>query len=866
MRPWTRLRQWLRSLWRPGSSDARVAEEFAFHLEMERRKLVRQGMSPAEARRRARVAFGGVERYRDEMREGRPGRWLLDLSGDLRHAARRLRRRPAFALTVGLTLAVALGALGAAYSVAYGVLIRPLPFPDGHRLVMVWQTLPGWQRFPASYPIYDRWAAEAGSFRGLAAYGRSEGVITGGAAPERVALSETTANLADVLGIRPARGRWFSESEDRAGAPVVVVSHDYWRTRLGADPEVVGSTLLLDDRPRTVVGVMPAEVRFPSDRTALWTPLGPDARERGWNSQSLSVVGRLAPGVTVEAAASEVAAVTERAVAGGESPEVGSRVVPRRDDVLGGVRRTLVLALAAAGAVLLIGLLNVTNLFLARGVAARGELALRRALGAGRIRLGRELVVEGVLLSVVAALGGLLLVGAAVASVDAWMPAPIPRLSEVAVDAPVVAVVVGVAAMAGALLGLVAATAAMGGDGRLSTAGDRQTDGRRTLGFRAVMVALQVAGVFALLSGAGLLLQSLDRLMAEERGFDAPRLVALVEPRPLETRYPDAAAREGLFRRTAERLSAVPGVEGVALVAPMPFSGSERTTGVPLDDARSVTVGATEVTAGALEVLGVRIVRGRGFVPEDEGASASPVVVVGESLARRLRADGRVVGLTIPLGDAGGTARIVGVAADVRQEGLDEPPLPRIWRPWSGTPGEDVSVVAAVTGDPSSLLPPVRAALEEVEVTLAAERLAPVAELVRESAVFPRLRALVVLVLAVAAGAMASVGVYGVTSYAVLRRKRELSIRSALGARPGRVVRDALGRELRIIAVGVVAGLPAALLLGRTLRGFLHDVAPGDPATHAVTAVAIFALAAAAVAVPVVRAVRTDAARALRED
>jgi putative ABC transport system permease protein len=768
-----------------------------------------------------------------------------------------------------LTMAVGLAALGAAYSVAYGVLLRPLPFPEGERLVMVWQTMRGWQRFPASYPIYERWAAGTTAFTGLAAVGTSEAVVTGTADAERVNVSPATANLAEVLGVQPSRGRWFTEAEDRSGEPVAVVSHEYWRTRLGADPNVIDRTLRLDDEPRRIIGVMPPDVLFPLDRTAIWTPLGPDARLRGWRSQFLSVIGRLAPGETAESAAVQAAAVTKRAVDAGESPNVGARVVRRSDDVIGNVRATLLLALAAAAAVLLIGLLNVTNVFLARGAAARREFAIRRALGAGRIRMASEMVNEGLLIGVAGAAVGLVMAQTIVGSIGAVVPTHIPRLAEVAVDGPIVLVVLAVAAVAGALLGLVAAAAAHAGGGLSSSLspGARHSAGRGVRRFRGALVAIQVAGVFALVSGAALLLQSLDRLLGADRGFDDARLAALVEPQPPESRYPDAAARDALFARVAERLSAVPGVDGVALVAPLPFSGSRRTSGVTLpgSDAAPLTVAVTEASAGAFDVLGVRILRGRGFGPADLAPGAN-VGIVGESLARQIGAGGEVIGMSLLIGSGSDAIQIIGIVADVRHGALGDPPSPRVWLPYSRSPDDDVSVVVRTAREPALLVPSLRRALADVDAALVAEPLVPVTALVREASAFPRFRSLVLIILAVAGGVMAAVGIYGVTSCAVIERRRELSIRGALGARASRLVREALAPEFRIVALGLAVGVPLALLLARSLREFLHEVAATDPGIHLFSLITILTLAAIATLVPALRAARTDPAEALREE
>lgn len=851
----------LRALFRKEAVEREMAEEIAFHLRMETEENVRQGMSPDDARRAALVAFGGVERYKEQVRDTRWTRVWEDVRSDLGLVLRRLLRRPTFSATVILTLAVGLAAASTGYGIAYGVLLRPLPYPEGDELVKVWQSLPGWSRFPVSYPAFDRWRAESSAFAELAAYDDTELTLTGATEPQRMAAAPTTANLARTLGVRPARGRWFTEREEAAGASVVVISDAFWTTRLGGDPDVVGRVVRLDDEPYTVVGVMPEGVAFPSSRNQIWLPLGAEAREQGWNSQFLEVVGRLAPGVGVDAAARDVAAATARFVAEGLGPEVGSRVVALRDDVVGDVRATLLMALAAGVAVLMIAALNVASLFLARGSAARSQAAVRMALGAGRWRMSRELVLEGVVVAVVGAVVGLSLASVTSGVLGRALTGRVPRLDQVGVDAPVVLAVVAVAVATGVLLGLVASWATASGGSALSSlgSGSRGTPGRGARLFRSVMVAGQVAAVFVLISGAGLLLRSLDRLLTVDRGFDETGTLALVEPVPLESRYPDDEARVELFRRAVGRVAAVPGVSAAALVAPLPFSGSERsvTLTAPGGDG-SLDVGLTEGSEEVFDVLGIPVLAGRAFQRGDDA-----VAVVGESLARRLSPDGEVVGTTMLL-DGGATVAIVGVVGDIRNQGLADPPAPRVWVPFGQDPDDDISLVVRTATDPARLLPEVRAVLVEVEPTLASERLVAMSDLVRAAASFPRFRAMLVLILALAASVLAAVGIYGVTSHSVLEQRKELSIRSALGARGGRVVVDALGRELRVVIAGLVAGLPLALLTGRAVGGFLHGVTPGSPAVHALAAVGVLVVATLAVLVPALRAVRTNPVEALR--
>lgn len=851
----------LRAVFRKRRVEREMDDEMAFHLEMETQANLRKGMSPEEARRSALLSFGGVERYKEQVRDARWTRIGEDLLSDARHAFRRLFRRPTFSLTVVFTLGLGLAATGAAYGIAYGVLLRPLPYPDGDELVRVWQSLPGWSRFPVSFPAYDRWRTETSSFTELAAYDDAELIITGGAESERVLATPSTANLVTVLGVRPLRGRWFTELEDAAGSAVAVVSHEFWATRLGSDPGVLGSVVRLDDEPYEIVGVMPPGMTFPSPRNELWLPLGPEARTGGWNSQSFEVVGRLAPGVDAASADADLGSATARFVAEGLGPEVGSRVVQLREDVVGSVQRTLLLALAAAVAVLLIAALNVANLFLARGSTARPQAGVRMALGAGRTRLTRELAMEGVIVATIGAAVGLVAAASSRQLVVRALAGRIPRLDEVAVDAPVIMAVLGVAAVIGVLLGLVASWAATsGGVSAASLGSGSRGTGRGARLFRSTMVAGQVAAVLVLLSAAGLFVRSLDHLVSVDRGFDETRTLALVEPVLVEGRYPDDEARIALFRRLVDRVESVPGVTTAAAVAPLPFSGSERnTTLTPLGWEDGIGVGLTEGTEGAFETLGIPLLAGRGLRAGDATAA-----VVSEGLADLLESDGAVLGRTLPLD--GATVEVVGIVGDIRQEGLADPPVPRIWVPFGWSPDDDTSLVIASSGTAAALQPTVRAALVEEEPALAGEPLLTMTALVQSTASFPRFRAALVLVLALAAAGLAGVGIYGVTSYSVIEQRKELSIRTALGARGPRVVAEVLGRELRVVALGLAAGLPLAVLTGRAVSGFLYEVSPGDPSIHVSAVLGVLTAAALAVLVPALRAVRTNPADALRMD
>lgn len=852
---------WLVRLLGGSRRDAELEEELRFHIERETEAGIERGLARKEARRRALVKFGGVERHKEALRDQRRLGRLADFWRDLGGAVRLLGRHRVFAAAAVLTLALGLGGLVAGYGLVHGVLLRPLPYPESDRLVSVWQTLPGWDRFPASYPIYDVWSRESGTLAGLAAYDDARLWLGEGVTLERVDGAPSTSTLPAVLRVAPRLGRWFTEAEDRSGARVAVVSHGFWRSRLAGDPGVLGSSITLDDERHTVIGVMPEGFRFPTPETAVWLPLGPEAREAGWNSQFLAVVGRLGPDVTAAAADDEVEAITARVVAAGNGPDVGTRVVTRHDDVTGDVRATLTLVFAALGAVLLIGFLNVTNLFLARRAASSRALAVRSALGASRSRLRQQRVAEGLVVATLGAAVGLGLAALVLEALTSQLPWRLPRLWAVRLDAPVILFAAGVTAVLGVALGWIGSVGSLrGGPGQLG-AGGRHTAGRSVRWLRGLMVAVQVAAVFALLTGATLLLRSLDTLLGEEPGFDAAGVVTLVEPAPPESRYADDRARGELFDRVVDRLRATPGVESVALVLPLPFSGSDETGSVVPPDGDTLGTAVIQTGADYFDALRIPIIDGRPFTA-DEVSRVDAVAVVNRTLAGRLGRD--PVGTRLDVG--GRLMEVVGVAADVRHGGLARDPGSQVYVPYLGTPDEALSVVARVAGDAGAMVPTVRTVLAEVEPALAAEPVVTLERLVRSSAAAPRFRAVLLLVIGLAAALLAAVGLWGVTALTMAERTRETAIRVTLGARPRRAAFSAVGREMLMVAGGLLAGAGGAVALAHALRGFLYEVTPLDPASFGLTAVGVLAIALMATAVPALRAARGSPTEALKPE
>jgi predicted permease len=793
-----------------------------------------------------------------------------------------------------LTLALGIGATSAIFSVANGVLLQPLPYERPQEVVMVHTRLEGNSGSELSLPEYLDIREQARSVARLAAFSNGSLTLTGSGTPERLPAGFVTADAMPLLGVSPALGRSFATEDDLPGRPpVVVLSDGLWRRRFGSDPDVVGRTLLLDDMPTTVLGVMPPGFQLPTHYAGagmqLWTLLqldpAADRSERGWHW--LTVMGRLARGTSADAADREMAGLMERMLRqypheydtdfGGSASPAGAVLV--RD-----IRPVLLVLMGAVGLLLLIACANVTSLFLARAEARQPEIALRAALGASAGRLVRQLLTEGTVLALAGGLLGLLFAAWSVRALVVTAPPTLPRLDSVEIDGWVVAFTAAVTLSTAMLFGLAPAlraarpdlSASLGEGGRGGVAGP----GRQR--FRRCLVVGQIALAVVLAAGAGLLIQSFAKMRGVDPGF-APEglLTARIELSPV--RYRSSREIRTFYDRLDQRLDAIPGVSSAAAVKALPMTQLE------LGDWSFVREGMYsmpprpsewnlaywQVTSpGYFETLRIPLLRGRGL--EDADRLESPgVAVINRTLARQVWPAGDALGQRILLGGGATDSvwrTVVGIVGDVRHRGLDADPRPEIYLPHAqfpagtGTPLRTLHLVLRAEGDPARLAGPLRAAVAELDANIPVVEVRTMEEALGAWASERRLTMLLVTAFALLALALGAVGVYGVMAHLVVRRHREIGIRIALGALPREILGMVLSQGLSLAALGIAAGIVGALAATRLLAGLLFGVAPGDPATFAATAATLAVVAAAASLLPALRATRTDPITALRSE
>ena len=874
-----RLLRRLRALLQKSALEREMAEEIRLHVELETDELVRGGIRPDEARRLALVAFGGVERFKEEGREARGIPWLEDLAQDLRYAARGLARSPGFAFAVIATLTLAIGANVAMFAVADAVLLSPLSYRDANRLVRLTELDPseGGREQQVAPPTVEDWRRAQRSFEGLAAIAEGESVVLLGAGgPEKIEGAAVSADFFQVMGAWPGLGRGFLAEDDRGGARrVVVLSDALWRRRFGADPGVVGRLVRLGADAYEVVGVARRDFEFPRG-AQLWLPLTPALGEgasvRG--AHILEVVGRLAPGVDPARAEAELGAIQRRIAA--EDPSYagyGARVESLRSHEVGSVRAALLVLLAAVGFVLLIACANVANLLLARAGSRAREMSIRLAVGAGRRRLVRQLLTESVVLAAAGGACGLLLAVWGVSALRTLGPDVLPRAGELRVSGAALAFTVLVTLLTGIAFGLVPALrasrldlAAALRDGAASLAG-----GLRSTRLRGALVVAESTLTLVLLIGAGLMLNSLVHLLLVDPGFRPEGVSTFRLALPAE-RYSGGPRQEAFFSQLRERARALPGVRSVGLGSNLPVSGQSMMSPVIVEGharepgGSQVFVQQTVADEGYFRTLGIRLAAGRVFT-EGDGAQAAPVAIVNQELARRVFPGEDPIGKGLRTMFGPPVMReIVGVVADIRHAGPARAAAPHVFVPFAQSPGPFMTLVVRADGEPGVVAAGVRAAVLGIDPEQAVDQVASLRALLSGTMARPRLYAFLLGGYALLALLLAAVGLYGVIAYSVAQRTHEIGVRVALGATTGGVMRAVLGQGLALTGAGMVLGLLGALAVARVLRGLLFGVGPADLATYAAAAVLMLAVSVAACYVPARRAARVDPMLALRNE
>jgi putative ABC transport system permease protein len=793
----------------------------------------------------------------------------------MRHAFRAFVRSPGFTFIVVLTLSLGIGAATSIFSFVRGVLLEPLPFTRPDRLVVVCETSP---ERPADWCTASpgNWADWTRRSRTIQSFGLGRGWtfwIKDGERLRAVAGGVATPGLFQTLAIQPLLGRVFEPHDLDKGRPrVAVVSHHFWQSRLGGAEDVLSRTLAIDGEPHAIAGVLPEGFAVPDTEEAeVWIPLWPErADERGW--RGFSSFARLADGVTLEQARAEMDSI--RAALAGEHPDTntawGVRVDPLRDRIVGGTRSMLLIFLAASVLVLLIGCANVANLFLARAAARRREFAVRLALGAGRTRLALQILQEGIVYAVA---GGLLGVVGAFWAVDLFkaLGPRLPRIEVVHVDGGVLLFSVVLSAAVSVLFGLAPALDAA----RLSLISDLSdargsTDAPRSARVRDLLVVGELALACMLLVGAGLLQRRFRNLLDWRPGFD-PSKVAFVQVFSPQGRDDTPDSQADLFRRCVREMSAVPLVAKAGAGSALPLFGGDGeqeflVEGQPVPPpGHRPAVWWFDVDPDYFATLGVPLRRGRLFTDADR-RGAPDVAIVNETMARLAFPAGDAVGARLHLVTHQKTVAIVGVVADVHPFRPDESPKPEIYWPFAQQPRGAIVLVARLAGPPDAVLPAIRERLQSVDPDLDIGPLRTLDERIAGRLTAPRFNMMLGGLFAMLAAAIALTGVYGVVSFAVARRTREIGVRMALGARPRSIARMVLARGLWLATAGLVLGLLGAFAMTRLLRSLLVGVEPADPATFAGVAVALLAVALAAVWAPARRAAGLDPVTALRHE
>ncbi|MBX7185534.1 MAG: ABC transporter permease [Vicinamibacteria bacterium] len=802
------------------------------------------------------------------------------LRQDLMYAVRRLLMAPAFTFIAVATLALGIGANSAIFSIVYAVLLKPLPFPEPERLVQLYQVSEG-RNVPYFSPqnFLDT-GAEAKAFESVTAVDTGGVTLTGGAAPAVLNGAEVSASFFNVFKVTPELGRAIRPHENEPeNATVVVLGHSLWQSRFGGDPKIIGQSIRLDSRPFTVVGVAPKGFSFPDD-TELWTPLAYDAvfRTHSRGAWYLRVFGRLNPGVPLTAAVQETKTIADRlARAYPDANEgLGGAVLPLQEAMVGSSRSALYLLLGAVGLVLLIACVNVANLLMARAAAREGEFALRQALGAGRARILRQLMTESVLLGAIGGAAGLFVASMSMDSLIALQPSGVKRLSEAHVDPAVMAFAAFLSLVTGLLCGVLPGLAARRAPAQALREGARGLLAGRSGRVRGGLVVGQMALAMMLLAGAGLLLRSFEKLQQVKPGFDVENALTFRIALPAEA-YKDEARRVAFFDRLLESLSALPGARGAAAILGLPLNGAQLNISFEVSNRPKVppsqqpSMEMRAATPSYFKTMGIPVLRGRGIEPGDV-AGARQVVVLSQSAVKKYFPNEDPIGQSITLGwrrpegqpKAGG--EVVGVVADVKTFGLAKDVVPEIYLPYAQLPVGSMDVLVRTSVPPMSLGPAVEQAVHALDADIPVARLRSLEDVVSRSISQPRFYMLLLGIFASMAVLLAALGIFGVMSYAVAQRAREIGIRMALGARPASVMRMVLGNAATLILSGIALGLAGALVLSRTLSGLLFNLSPTDPTTLGGVAILLTAVALVASFLPARQATRVDPLQTLRSE
>ena len=880
-----RLRGWclrFAGLFQKEQRDRELAEELENHVQMHIEDNLRSGMNAAEARRQALIKLGGVEQTKENYRDRRGIQWLETLLQDLRFGARVLRKNPGFTAVAVFTLALGIGANTAIFSVVNAILLRPLPFQDSGSLMMIWHTppqksFPGVARFAVSPANYLDWRSQSHGFDRMSAIGFRSLNLTGMGQPESVTGLAVSADFFSVLRVRPSAGRGFVADDDQPGrGSVVVVSYAFRQSHFGANENILGRTIKLDDQSYEIIGVMPPKFEFPSG-IQLWMPLAWTGKERGVRGiHDYMVMARLKSGVDKETAQSEMDAISNNLAHAYPTEDAGwgAVVMPLRDSLLASVRSALMVLLGAVAFVLLIACTNVANLTLARALGRRKEIAIRTALGASRGRVMRQVLTETVLLSVAGGALALLLAYFAVDSIAAFLGPRLQFSVEIGLDGWVLGFTLAISILTGIIAGLAPSwqltKANLNASLRLGLGKtDSDSGGDRA---RNVFVVAEVALSLLLLVGAGLTIRTLYLLQSVNPGID-PHNVLTVPLAISDAKYSSADRQTNFFNNVLERVCALPGVESAGAVSSLPFQGGGSTEPViaegqpvvPMADQPEVAVRL--ISPGYLRAMRIPLEQGRDLTDADK-AESRPVILVSDAFAKRFWPHENPIGKHVTLTFVPGPSReVVGVVGDVKLDGLDVArPVAAIYDAMSQKPQTLMVLAVRTSSAPTSLISAVTDAVHTVDPDEPVVGAVTMESIVDQSLGQQRLNVVLLATFAGLALLLGAIGIYGVQSYAVRQRVREIGIRIALGAQRSDVFLLVLRQGLKLALIGICIGLAASFGLTRLMASQLYGLSATDPLTFAAVAIVLAFVALLACYIPARRAMRVDPMVALRDE
>jgi putative ABC transport system permease protein len=857
--------------------DEERHRELETYLAIETEDNIARGMTPEEARYAARRKLGNPTRIREEIYRMNSLNLIESLWQDVRCGFRMLRKNAGFSLIAVLTLALGIGANTAIFSVVHAVLLSPLPYEDPERIMVLLESNPskGFPQFSVSPPNYLDWRNAAHSFEAMSSIVRGSFNFTGGLEPERLTGARVSASFFSVLGARPALGRTFLLEDDVEGkASVVILSHGLWVRHYGGDPQIIGKDLTLDAHPYRVVGVMQEGFQFPRG-AELWLPsefmkddTGPGAR----GAHYLRVIGRLKSGVTVQQAQAELQGVATRLAQQYPNTNTGwsARVISLTESTVGNVRPTLLVLFGAVGFLLLIACANVANLLLARASARQKEFAVRYSLGAGRLRIARQLLTESVVLSAIAGAFGLLLAEWAMRSLRALPPSDLPRAASIHLDMAVLVFTAGVAILTGLLFGLLPAlqVSRTTPSETLKEGGRAYAAGRH--GVRSALVVLETTLAVVLLVGSGLLLKSFLRLQSANLGFQSKNILTANIALP-RSKYATPEQLTQFYQQLSDRMESSPGVRQFALASGNPIEGSNYSFAFATKELESLAPGSQPsagyyvVSPNYFEMLGISLLAGRTFTRADSMGSPR-VAIISQMVAHRFFHDSNPIGQQIFVGAGRGKIwrEVVGVVADVKDDDPAAEGSLTIYEPYAQVGWDDMTLFLRADGDVSKMAGTLRREVTAVDRDQPLAEVATGDEIMSRNVAQPQLRTLLLGLFAALALVLASLGIYGVMSNAVAQRTHEIGVRMALGAGQARVLRMVLSHGVQLTLFGIGLGTAGAFALTRLLKSFLFHVTPTDPATFVAVTLFLFLVAMLASLIPARRATRVDPVIALR--